>query len=549
MSECRDVSSDNILDNILGRGDFSRLKHIYDKHVSETDNNNLSILEFYRLFEKSGKQGYVGIMHLKQNENNSRLKCVFKISQYVNYLVHHEYIIMKGLTELAPFCPHFCRILGVEEVEMDAKFKKDSDNPFEIQTKYPVRKDVMLCEYISESNKFYNMIRGKYTCDNVIYSCVKQVLMATAIAQKQKRFTHYDMHSLNIMVKQCDPNIVFLYVLDNDNQFLVPTHGNYPVIIDYGFSYIGDMDNGPLWTSLAHTDVGFMSDRFDWVADPKLFLVTVSSEIQEHRPGKQADKFRNIVRNIFKPLKIDWECGWDNEVRRGAADYVMHILDKYSSSSILFSDWPHYCIDVLQSLIILPLQEQDYGDIEIAFTTFINEWIKIENEINNPYYNLYILKNMVSLARKLLPVYMDENTQTKAVTAFRRAMFELLNEITSYCRPKNVHFEKLLCSLYVLAKCVEGILYEVMDSRMTQKTKQYELMPLSSTEQIFAAIDVNIPSVYKYTDKTRVVVLDCVNKTTKEAKIPNSILSTLNSVSPLIRGSILYSALTENQNK
>ena len=62
-------------------------------------------------------------------------------------------------------------------------------------------------------------------------------------------------------------------------QHYIPTNGHYPVIIDFGFSYINDMKDGPLWPSMAHTCVGFMSDRFDWVADPKLFLVTVSGEI------------------------------------------------------------------------------------------------------------------------------------------------------------------------------------------------------------------------------------------------------------------------------
>jgi hypothetical protein len=126
----------------------------------------------------------------------------------------------------------------------------------------------------------------------IIVFYYKTSFTAIAIAQKEKKFTHYDLHSFNVMIKKCDKDLVFLYKLDDDNQFCVPTLGYYPVIIDFGFSYISDMDDGPLWPSLAHTDVGFMSDRFDWVADPKLFLVTVLDKIKDKRNSKKSKKFK-----------------------------------------------------------------------------------------------------------------------------------------------------------------------------------------------------------------------------------------------------------------
>ena len=46
----------------------------------------------------------------------------------------------------------------------------------------------------------------------------------------------------------------------------------------------------------------FMSDRFDWVADPKLFLVTVSNEIRYKRKTKISLKLKHIVKNIFGNL-------------------------------------------------------------------------------------------------------------------------------------------------------------------------------------------------------------------------------------------------------
>ena len=263
------------LTNING---FDQLFEYFNKNKDTTWSK---WLKFENTFDKPGKQGLVGLLSpIDQlfNEEGKELKFVFKVSQYINYLIQHEYVVMKGLNSLAPYCPHFCKAIGTLLCEIDPNARKKG-NPFLITTKHHIEKEILLTEYIDNSCKFYNYIRSKKIHDRIIYSSIKQVLMAIAIAQRKKNFTHYDLHSYNVMMKKCNKDVVFLYVLDEENQFCVPTHGNYPVIIDFGFSYISDMDDGPAWASMAHTDVGFMSDRYDWVADPKLFLVTVAKEM------------------------------------------------------------------------------------------------------------------------------------------------------------------------------------------------------------------------------------------------------------------------------
>jgi len=194
-------------------------------------------LSFDTLFEKSGKQGLVGLFNTHNKEEGGyNKKIVFKISKYINYLVHHEYSVMKGLNDISPYCPHFCKTIGTVLCKVDPKFRT-AGNPFQISSKYPIEKEVLLTEYIDNSCKFYNYIRSSKIKDNVIFSSIKQVLMAIAIAQRKKQFTHYDLHSFNIMMKKCNKDVVYLYVLDEDNQFCVPTFGHYPVIIDFGFSY------------------------------------------------------------------------------------------------------------------------------------------------------------------------------------------------------------------------------------------------------------------------------------------------------------------------
>jgi hypothetical protein len=530
--------------SLLDNTEYASTKEYFSKNQDKVWSEWLS---YDQTFPKLGKQGLVGIMKTRDEapSQGSEHNVVFKISQYINYLVHHEYTVMKGLNELSPYCPHFCKMLGIVSAQVDPMCRK-SGNPFR-HSSHPIEKEVLLIEHVDKATKFYNYIRNTDKIeDKVIYSTIKQTLLAVAIAQKKKQFTHYDLHSDNIMMKRCDKNLVFLYVIDELTQFAVPTYGHYPVIIDFGFSYIADLKDGPAWPSMAHTDVGFMSDRHDWVADPKLFLVTVADEMREKRRGKTTDKFRCIVKNIFNLLKIDWESGWDTEDDMGALDYVADMLDGYNTKSHIFDKYSHYCMDIIQSLIILPFEEQSYDNIQQSYVAFLKEFIKIENEIGNPFYNLYILKGMIDIAREVRPDYVEMSTRNKAVTYFRQEVHSRINCVAKFCRPKGVHFEKMLCALLCLAKNVEGVLFDVCSTRMSKKEKQYAKLPLQSVVQIYGAIDVNIPDKYQYTQDTTVIVLDCVNEKCAKMEIKQEICDDLNNSRSINNGSILYDEYVKN---
>jgi len=520
---------------------YTKLLDIYNnnknKHWKEW-------LVYEKSFDKLGKQGICGIM--KPINNTEDIEYVFKISQYINFLAQHEYVIMKGLNELSLFCPHFCKSIGMISCEVNPKNRK-SGNPFQIDSKYPIEKDVLLIEYVTNSCKFYNYIRSDTIDENILFSTIEQVLLVINIAQHKKKFTHYDLHSYNIMMKRCDDDLIFLYILDENTQFCVPTYGHYPVIIDFGFSYIGDMEDGPLWPSLAHTDVGFMSDRFDWVADPKLFLVTVSAEIRNKRKTKKAKKFRNIVKNIFGNLNIDWDSGWDNTDKKGASDYITDLLHEYNFESNLFDNYDHYCIDIIQSLIILPLSEYNYTDIHISYTAFLHEFIKIEQEIGNPFYNLYILKGIVDVARQIRSDYINESSHLKAVDFFKNSIYDRLNTVSKFCRPKNLRFELMLCSLYEFSKKMEGLFYDIMFTKVAKKKKEYDKMPLQSIEQILGVIDFNIPNSYIYNKNSKVYVMNCINNTSDMFDIKNSYLDDINNAHSLAKGTLLYNLYLQNK--
>jgi hypothetical protein len=521
------------LESILRMENHNRLTELFN----ENKNNLLpDWLTFQNTF-KPGKQGLVGMLLNEQTD----LLYVFKISQYINFLVEHEYTIMNSLNELSPYCPHFCKSVGYMECVLDANITKEGD-PFVVNSNYPIKNSVMLTELVENSCKFYNYIKSDKISENILYSVVKQVLLAIDIAQTQKKFTHYDLHSFNIMMKTCDKDVVFVYAFDEENQFAVPTFGHYPVIIDFGFSYISDMEGKPLWASMAHTNVGFMSDRYDSVADPKLFLVTVSDEINLKRKSKKSKKFRRIVKNIFHPLNIEWDSGWDCVNDSGAADYILELLEPHNTRSNLFKENAHHCIDIIQTLIILPLEKQEYSDIETSYKAFLKEWIKIENNISSHYFNIYILKHVVNAARNVRDAYLNEHTRKKAVSEFKTSIYDKINTITKFCNPK-LNCEKLLCSILCLSICAEGVMYDYMKMRTTEKQIEYEEMPLQTTKEIYAVIESNLPSKYTYSENTKIVLFDCKNKTTTEHKLSSVQAYTINKIHPLCIGTSIYDIL------
>jgi hypothetical protein len=490
-------------------------------------------LSYEQNFSKSGKQGVLGLLSL-----DSGKKCVYKISQYINFLVDQENIILNSLNELREYLPHYVRGLGKFKVKVNSDFRK-VDNPFIVSSKHNVYNDVLLMEHIDETRKLYRYIKNEEVEEEVIYSLIKQVLLAISIAQKYKRLTHYDLHSNNVLVKLCNPNSVFLYIIDDDTYYAVPTYGYYPVIIDFGFGYIGDMDSGPLYAALAHTEVGFLSHTYDRMADPKLFLVSVSHELKKFRGTKKAKIFRNLVKNIFEPLNIDWECGWDNLDDTNCSDKVYKMIRRESKISPFFHEYGHYCVDLMQRLIDLPIQKRKYKQIDDVYRMIVEEFHNIETEISSKFYNLYIFKCIVEAASAVKEEYSNSDDTEEAVRKFKRSVLSDISEIAKYCSPK-LDWDRLLCSILVFARQMEGVMYDHITPRIQEKEEEYSEMEIKSTEDIYEAIEANIPGHFEFNADTDVYVWDCVNKVSKKIKLPERYINKLNTRHPLERGKVLY---------
>jgi hypothetical protein len=489
-------------------------------------------LTFQQSFTQSGKQGVLGILHDEKN------KYVYKISQYMNFLVDQEHIILKSLEKLKPFCPHFVNGVGKFKVLMNSDFRK-MENPFKLSTRHNIYNDVLLMKYIDKARKFYRYIKNEKIEEEVLYSIVKQTLLALSISQKNNNLTHYDLHSNNVLIKLCDPNSVFLYVIDQHKQYCVPTYGYYPVVIDFGFGYVKEMEDKPLFGALAHTDVGFMTNKFDKFADPKLFLVTVSDEIKSYRGSKKSKKFRNLIKNIFEPLNIDWISGWDLGEDQNCSDQVYQLVKREGKFSAFFREYGHYCIDILQRLITLPLKKKKYSDIEDIYSMMVNEFYKIESEIGSKFYILYIFKCTVEAASQVKDEYSNEKTMNEAVRKFKHSVLNSISTIAKYCHPK-LDWDKLLCSMLMFSRQMEGVLYENLTPKIISKEKMYEKMELKDIDEIYESVEYNIPAHFNFDKNTKVYVWDALRKTSTQITLPKLLIEKINKKIPLERGKLIY---------
>lgn len=501
-------------------------------------------LEFHSSFPRAGKQGILGIF---VNTKTGR-KYVYKISQYLNFLVEQEYSVMEGLNNMRTFCPHFCKTLGVFRGRITDNFREE-DNPFEYE-KRSIESTVLLMQHVDEARKLYRYIKNDAIPVEVLLSQVKQTLLATILASEHGRFTHYDLHSNNVLVKKCPLNSVFLYVLDASRVYLVPTYGYMPMIIDFGFSYHANCNDRPMFGALAHTDIGFIPAAHDPHADAKLFLTSVSWELNKYKPSQESTIFRQMIENLYQNCGVDLECGWDeyeenDPLGESISDYLLKKFTPQFKRSKFFKAQGHHVVDLLQALVILPLHPRKTDDtLDDLAGILVTEFAKLEREIGTDFYNLYMFKTIVDSVIRNRQEYLSPNTRDQAVAQFKSDVLQELDRVSKFCQPK-INWEKLLCCLLCLSKCVENVLHDKMKRLMAHKRGQYNKMTVRTPTEVFEMIDANLPSHFYFDDETTVYVWDAINGESQKFTVPTEWVDSLNETHPFERGLFLMEKMSE----
>jgi hypothetical protein len=493
-------------------------------------------LIFQSMF-KCGVQGVVGIFKSKTDD----MTFVFKVSQKINHLIKHEYTVMESLNCIADFCPHFIKGYGMIECDVNPHTRRG--NVFDVSDcKRTISKDVLIMEHLTDSVKLKTLLKDKsYASEKSLFCIIKQVLLSVLIAQKIVKFTHYDLYYNNVMVKNCDKNLVMLYIIDEDTQYVIPTNGYLPTLIDFGFSYAEEMNGGYMWANMNNTNCGFYSDRFSETTDFRHFLITMSDDLDREFQSDNTDKLLNITRNLFRYNGVDWETGWlkergisaGKEVEMTIHDLITEIraIKTVVLNPTIFDEYSSHCIHIIQTLIHIPMKARSSEFIGLSFVDFIEEFNKIESNINSPYYLIHILKEIVDLARNIRNIFYDTPNRPKALSIIRKRVFEIIDPIAKFCMIDKVDFERMFKGLYKFSECMEGMFFTNMKNTMAVFNSGIEKMPIPDPIEMFDIVHCNIPIEYTFSPKTSVMVIDCINRmNTVIPKLTEECIKTLNTI-------------------
>jgi len=486
---------------------------------------NSQSISFVRKFKKEGKQGLAGIC--KAEVDGEQKTMVYKTSRYLNYTSLHEYYVMRSLKAITPYCPYFCEVHDIIQVPMSPNFR-DQKNPFKTDSnKYTIQGDVLLMNYVKGKN-LYSLVKRREIDDRIIFSAMRQVIGAIMIAQDELNFSHYDLHSSNIIMTPCKPNSISLFI-SGEKLISSPTYGAQPVVIDFGFSYSDELKKRPIMSSLAHTDIGFMSCLHDKYADIKLFLISLAYESKLHRKAsRHFTLFRKLVKKIFKPLKVDYTSGWDEGYSQvSAIDRVNDLIGDIEAKSQVFGRYNHFSLDLVQNMIKLPLRGKKVKDLGVAFIAIDSELAKLDEEIGSSFYNLYMFKKITEIASKIRILYENRAKRKVAVKLFKKKIYAELDQISKYCMP-SLNFERLLCGLLVYSDAVEGVLYRSCNDVWGKKQKDHEKMQYNSVYEISKYIDSMLPDKIRVNKNTVIRVSDTNNQKYEEFTVTSSEAKLLN---------------------
>ena len=497
--------------------------------------------EFIRMFKK-GKQGLTGLIKHKVAGEN----CVFKMSQHIDYLCEHEETVGRRLNELE--CPVFSKFLHSRRMLTNPDTKAD---PFEY-CETPLERHVLFFEYI-RGYSLSKVIKSKMEVETAaILSSIKTILLATKMAYNEMKFTHYDLHTSNILMTRCEKDKHLLFKFDEDNVFSVPTHGWIPVVIDYGFAYIDKIDEGPMYQSLAHTNVGFISCAPDPFADAKLFLASVSSHAVRYRRTKIVLKMRKLFRSIFGKLNMDLQCGWDVNNDESIADQSLDFLApsnrrKKEVISELFDRYDHFAVDILGSLVMLPLEvnsvavmspseDDPVSDIRKSLRIFLKQFAKIEDVILSSFTRIQVLKLITDQARESIAGYYNSRTQKSATCMFKTNILRGVDRIVKHVDFSGIDFEQMLCSLLLFSRGLEIYLSRKLGSLLNRKHSEYiSKLSVENTIELVGALVLKIKTDRPISQDSKCMVLNPFKtQTCWLPKIEN--IQHLTNCHPLTRG-------------
>jgi hypothetical protein len=511
---------------------------------------------------------------------------IYKIGTETPFLCRHEYDVSLSLYKLSTYLPNFMRPYDLIK---NAKADPRQRNPFVIyqssfsksldvkRVRPPTFSDMALFEYIDSKITLEQLITNNVKSlkpediiksSKIINSLLNQLMIAILIAQQKLLFIHNDLHYGNVLVCKCIQNTYALYIFDIkqnnlENDFddvsdnvvcyaLLPTFGYYPVIIDYGFSFTKDLLGGPLLTGIHHNNKGYMNHQYDELTDFKTLLVRLADSKYQFGIEDEKDKFQNLIKNeLLKKLPIDKETGWDrNEdisISKQLVRYIRPFIEEYLKnvkSESFFQKYDYELIDMIGSLIILPLRSKNSDNLVDSLNKFFKEWLKIERWIGTSHMKIFVFKSIVDKIRADLLQNSDlTNIDTDS---FQKTIYKIMNEIGNNIILSKLNYDEFYKSIINLSECFESIMFKANEKCIRRKKKEYSKINMKTSLDMYQKLVEPFISVdYKIQYGDYFVVFNAITETTSSFVIKDEkTIKIVNEMNRTDRAEYLYKSMT-----
>lgn len=264
-----------------------------------------------------------------------------------NFIIHEYFIGAFCLNHLRRFIPNFAYILGIFYCEAPYRAGRLGKR---ILVSYCTDPKPFISREGSTLHIMYENILDAVTfhdfagvCTDEIYlNILQQIAFSIRLAFRKFKFTHYDLHARNVMIKKLSNPIIIRY----DKYFIKTSY--IATIIDYGRSYVEYKGESYGY------DYKWMftySDRHFPLGDLYLFLI--SSLISLHIGRKEKDplgkyislvKFfspheTSVIEYISKIEKIDYVLPYERDTEFLLDEYL-DLLINLSPSTIMSAATP-----------------------------------------------------------------------------------------------------------------------------------------------------------------------------------------------------------------
>lgn len=535
------------------------------------DPKRLTVTRFMHL--EPDRLSTVGICKITDQPDQ---QMIWKVGDFWDYNSVGEYRILSQLNETLEWCPHFPKAYGIAEVPVHPRIQEQprASLPFIMDLekcsgpkRYKKKKRNILPNEASVSaggsgsgsgdqqsernvkwckNEFIfqELIQGSKSaydfseeCENnsEMYSIMQQVNMALLFSYDYCQFTHYDMHSGNVLIDKTDVQHR-LYILSNDFQIFISTQGLRPVIIDTGYSYSSTLERKPLDVCVQNFHIGYTPHTSDPHYDLRMWLFNVVEDWPSHTKTlsvKRRTMYRKF-RDIYRRHHMDPDNAWFSSGRstKSLNTRLEKVLSKHAPMKSVGRRYCMELLSVMTHLINLPLREPEESE-KIDYTDALCEaWHKIthniftlEKKLGGFNLRRYYWKCMMEFAR----VSLDH-------TSFEEKNREWLLQYD--VKPTTTNWEILYKNIWKFVK-----IYEILLSANYEPIGEIRAKELSKTYPPTKIVRL-MEHAYHHTHPIRpgdkIMVHSLPSQLSMELVLSDEQLQTLNAMKASERATVMY---------